>query len=360
MSSKHADNPSENAPVTGAAPGATSDAADTAAQPHDAFFRIVFGDPAHAAAELKSILPPHVAAHIDWDSLTPVHASMVSKELEQRHGDLLFQARLVAGQEAFVWLMFEHQSTVERWMSWRLAGMIFHFLGHWLEQHPDAHRLPAVLPVVLYHGQRRWRAPTSLLDLTDLSDAARRDLAPLLLSLGFLLDDLSAVQDEEIDARPLPAVPRLTLGILKHYGSRDVITFMAQHAEDVRALDATEHGRMWLGRLLSYIRFANPGMDWDTIRRLLASLLGREIEPIMLTFDEMVAQHFAEEVLERAHNRGVEKGQREVLLRLLGRRFGEPPEAIVDRVGSASAVDVDRWIDRIFDAASLDDVFAAS
>jgi hypothetical protein len=172
------------------------------------------------------------------------------------------------------------------------------------------------------------------------------------------------VQDAEIDARPLPAVPRLTLGVLKHYGSPDVITFMAQHAEDVRALDATEQGRVWLGRLLSYIRFANPGIDRETIYRLLASLLGREIERIMQTFDEMAAQHFADEVLERVHDRGVEKGvekgQREVLLRLLGQRFGELPEVVAERVGRASGDDVKRWLDRIVNAASLDDVFAAS
>jgi hypothetical protein len=156
------------------------------------------------------------------------------------------------------------------------------------------------------------------------------------------------------------------LGIIaEHWSERvqdapDVITFMAQHAEDVRALDATEQGRVWLGRLLSYIRFANPGIDRETIRHLLASLLGRGIEPIMQTFDEMAAQHFADEVLERIHDRAVEKGQRAVLLRQLGRRFGALPEAITERVARAGADELDRWADRILDAVSLDDVFAAS
>lgn len=79
MTRKPPDAPSENA--TDAAGAAAPPSPDAPAQPHDAFFRSIFGDPAHAAAVLQTILPPHVAAHIDWPSLQPVHASMVSKEL---------------------------------------------------------------------------------------------------------------------------------------------------------------------------------------------------------------------------------------------------------------------------------------
>lgn len=69
MPSKPPDDRSEN---EAAAPGVSMP--DAPAQPHDAFFRSIFGDPAHAAAVLQSILPPTAAAHIDWPSLQPVHA----------------------------------------------------------------------------------------------------------------------------------------------------------------------------------------------------------------------------------------------------------------------------------------------
>src|SRR5690606_12656817 len=135
-----------------------------------------------------SVMPPRVVAHIDWDTpLEPMHASVVSAGSKQRHGDLFFKARLVCGRDAFVWVLFEHQSTVQRWMPLRMSGMVQHFLDDWHRRNPGSRYLPAVLPVVLYHGPRPWRAPTSLLALTDLSEQARADLAPHLLSLDFVL-----------------------------------------------------------------------------------------------------------------------------------------------------------------------------
>ena len=369
MSRKPPDRTSENA--AGAAEGGV---AETPAQPHDAFFRSIFGNPGHAAAVLQSILPPAVAAHIDWPSLTPVHASMVSKELAQMHGDLLYKARLKDGREAFLWLLYEHQSRVERWMSWRMTEMVFDFLRHWLEGHPDAEYLPAILPVLLYQGTRPWRAPTSLLELTDLSDEARRDLAPHLLSFRFVLDDLCAARDSDIDARLMGPVPRLTLGIMKHYKSPEVLAFIAEHAADVRALNATEHGRLWLSYLMRYIDLVHPEVDRDSLMGLLTSLLGEEIEEIMLTFEEIVAERYGAEYLERVFERGrkagmekglekgMEKGlerQRALLLRQIGRRFGLLPEAITERVAHATADELERWGDRFLDVASLDELFAA-
>lgn len=330
---------------------------ETPAQPHDAFFRSIFGDPAHAAAVLQTILPPQVAAHIDWPSLQPVHASMVSKELAQLHGDLLFKARLRDGREAFLWLLFEHQSRVERWMSWRMTEMVFDFLRHWLDGHPDAEYLPAILTVLLYQGTRPWRAPTSLLELTDLSPEARRDLAPHLLSFSFVLDDLCAAEDKDIDARLMGPVPRLTLGLMKHYKSPEVMAFITQHADDVRTLYASEYGRLWLSRLLGYLRMVHSVVGRDALIRFLTALVGEEFEPTMLTFDELAAQILGPRDQAYGFEQAL-KRQRALLLRQLGQRFGAVPEAIAERVTRASADDLDRWGDRLLDAASLDELFA--
>ena len=60
--------------------------------PHDALFKTIFGQPEHAAAELQHILPGHIAARIDWSSLTPQPGTYVDEELADQHSDLLFSA----------------------------------------------------------------------------------------------------------------------------------------------------------------------------------------------------------------------------------------------------------------------------
>jgi hypothetical protein len=61
---------------------------------------------------------------------------------------------------------------------------------------------------------------------------------------------------------------------------------------------------------------------------------------------------------EDLRNEEFENGQREVLLRLLTERFGSLPAGITQRVGRASRSELERWVGRILEAASLDDVFA--
>ncbi len=359
MTSKSPDMPSEDS-----APDPPADTTDAGAAPaenlsiamhHDALFRYVFGDVAHAAAVLRMILPPEAARHIDWDSLQPVHASMVGDTGKQMHGDLVFKALLTDGRAAFLWLLFEHQSSIDHWMSWRMTGMTVNFLRGWRRKHPAARGLPGVLSVVLHHGTRPWSAPAALINLTDLTDEARADLASHLLSFRFFLHDLHTVPDEDLDTPLLSPLPRLALGSMKHCKSEQLPGFYLAHTDDVRQLLTTEHGRRGLFCIFHYTESVHPSLDRASIIRLLAPVVGPELEHTMLTYEQLVEQKASEKVFEKAFN----KGRQSDLLRLLTRRFGTLPEAVAARVASAGADDLDQWFDRLLDAASLDEIFAA-
>jgi hypothetical protein len=52
-------------------------------------------------------------------------------------------------------------------------------------------------------------------------------------------------------------------------------------------------------------------------------------------------------------------GQGEALLlqRLLARRFGPLPTAVIARIAAATVEEIETWGDRVLDAKSLDEVF---
>ena len=371
MTSKSPDMPSEDSspdPPADATDASAAGAASLAtAMHHDALFRYVFGEPAHAAAVLQVILPPEAARHIRWDSLQPVHASMVGDAGKQLHGDLMFKALLTDGRVAFLWLLFEHQSSIDHWMSWRMTGMTFDFLRDWRRKHPAARYLPGVLSVVLHHGRRPWSAPAALIELTDVTDEARADLASHLLSFRFFLHDLYTVPDEDLDTPLLDPLPRLALGSMKHCKSEQLDGFLLAHTDDVRQLLTSEHGRRGLFFIFDYTESVHPFHDRASLIRLLAPVVGPELEHTMLTYEELVEQKAFEkafekvsrQVSEKAFEKGVEKGRRADLLRLLTRRFGTLPDAVSARIESAGADDLDSWFDRLLDAASLDEIFTA-
>jgi hypothetical protein len=129
MSTRNPGDPSEDSPdeAAGGVPD-SSPAGASAAQPHDTLFRQIFGDPEQAAVVLRSILPPRVAAHIDWNTpFVAVHASMVGQGSEQLHGDLLYKIKLVDGRGTFVWVLFEQtrpstRGPSVRWRAWCSAS----------------------------------------------------------------------------------------------------------------------------------------------------------------------------------------------------------------------------------------------
>lgn len=81
--------------------------------PHDLFARYTFGHPERAAAELRAVLPAHVVSEVDWSSLRREPVSVVDPELRETESDLLFTARLHTGQSLLLYVLLEHQSSVD-------------------------------------------------------------------------------------------------------------------------------------------------------------------------------------------------------------------------------------------------------
>ena len=61
--------------------------------------------------------------------------------------------------------------------------------------------------------------------------------------------------------------------------------------------------------------------------------------------------------IEQGIERGIEKGEALVLQKLLTKRFGTLPRELVIAISAASAAQIDVWVDRVLDAASLEEVF---
>ncbi|MEZ6184581.1 MAG: Rpn family recombination-promoting nuclease/putative transposase [Planctomycetota bacterium] len=85
-------------------------------------------------------------------------------DLHERRADFLFKVPL-AGEDAYLLTLLEHQSRQDSTLAARLLVYAGRALDRHMREHPGAKRLPAVIPVVLYHGERAWTAPRELLEL---------------------------------------------------------------------------------------------------------------------------------------------------------------------------------------------------
>src|SRR5688500_5448255 len=180
--------------------------------PHDLFARYTFGHPERAAAELRAVLPPHVVSEVDWSSLRREPGSVVDPELRETESDLLFTARLRTGHPLLLYVLLEHQSTVDPWMALRMLRYVVRQVERWRQEHPESTRLPVIIPLVMYHGPDGvWTAPRRVEELFDLPGAeeARERWRGLVPRFEYLLDDLTAEREEALSTRPGPPLARL-------------------------------------------------------------------------------------------------------------------------------------------------------
>jgi predicted transposase/invertase (TIGR01784 family) len=324
--------------------------------PHDSFVKAVFSRPENAAGELKAVLPPALLAKLDLSSLEASPRSFVDERLTWRHSDLLLQARF-AGRPALLYVLLEHQSTPDPLLTVRLAVYMGRIWDEWLREHEgERARVPAVIPLVLYHGSAGWTVATELLhafDL-DLTETELEAVRPHLPNFRFVLDDLVRQTDGDLRRREAAVLGRLALLLLKHLRRvRDDAAAFAEAmqtvADLIRLLPPGQDRVMVLSYIMEVVDPADP--------EAVTAALGSAATPEVLE-DVMTA---AEKLRKEGEARGEAKGRlaarRSDVTRLLRARFpGQVSEQLEERVRSADDATLEAWFERGLSATTLDDV----
>jgi predicted transposase/invertase (TIGR01784 family) len=314
--------------------------------PHDALFKAAFSKLRHARGLLRSLVPEPLGRRIAWQTLRVESGIAVGDEdLEEQRMDLVYSVR-AGRQRVLIYVLAEHQSTVDPWMAFRLLCYLIAIWKTYRAQHPRAHKLPAILPVVVHHSPTGWTAPVAFEDLLDADAELLDAFGPYLLRFRFLLDDLSAQSDAELRART-----RMT-------GGGRVVILALKHGRDrvaVRIQALSPDGRSPAARdvLVMILRYTLETSQTKpaTLRALLARQVGRKEAENMLTT--------AERLRREGEARGAVKGKRESLLLQLRQRFGPIPAAARARIDEAGAAKLDQWFSRVLTASSLDEVLRA-
>lgn len=151
-----------------------------------------------------------MTARLDLGRLVPLPGTFVDEALRQRHTDILFTAPL-GGQDAYLYILMEHQSKIDRRMPYRMLRYITRIWDRFLDDNPETLELPPVIPLVVYNGRNQWSAPQRLEDLIGPGLDADAEYLP---RFSFLLEDLSAVDSDRLMERIVTPMPRVTLVLL--------------------------------------------------------------------------------------------------------------------------------------------------
>ena len=336
-------------------------------QPHDALFRLVFSDPDNAASELRSVLPPRLAAHIDLANLQPQPGTFVDPELRHLHTDLLF--RTTAGdRNAYLYLLVEHQRTSDPLMALRMMIYQTRIWEHHRTADPTTAStgpLPLIIPIVIYQGPRRWTAATDIADLIDADTELKADAGDLMPRVRYFLDDLTTIDDVALRARPLTPAARITFVVFtKAPGDADVTTWLGQWFDDFIHLTGLWNHERLLNAIFTYLLKTSTTPAEHLIR--FAGTLGPTAqEAAVTTAEQLHAKGFIEGRAEgreegQAEGRaeGQALGQASLLTDMLAVKFGTLDNDTHDRVAHATQEQITLRSSRLVQGVeTLDEVF---
>ncbi len=367
----------------------------TAATPdHDALYHRFFSDPAVVAQLLREFVAGPWLDGLDLDGIERLNTKFHADTGGRRESDLVWRIPRRDGGDAYVMLLLEFQSTPDPRMALRMlvyAGLLWQQLVREQRLLPDG-RLPPILPVVLYNGDPRWRAPVELRDLIGLPEAS-----PLWQWQPGLR--YHAIDEGDFSAGDLAGREGLPALLFRLENSPDPSGLVAL-ADDIAAWFARHPGfaaaRKVLVELLGAAMtpigpVARVPEELLEVRNMLVTRMEKWVEQKTIQMRQEIEQQVRQELRQElqqqvrqellqelqqqvqvqeqrlemqrqqrleAEQRGEAKGEATLLLRQLERRFGALPDWARDRVLAADTVAMEDWALRVLDAASLEEVLA--
>lgn len=103
---------------------------------------------------------------LDFDNCDTVDKSFISEHYKETESDIIYKLRL-KDKEIYIFILIEFQATVDRFMALRILNYMTNFYMDYLESHKKVKKLPALFPILLYNGEKKWTAPTNISELIE-------------------------------------------------------------------------------------------------------------------------------------------------------------------------------------------------
>mgnify|MGYP006440057585 FL=1 len=137
--------------------------------PHDKLFRALLDDPALARGLLVDHLPAAICAQLaPRPDITLEDGSFVDAELRGSQADRVLSAKLRDGRRALIYTLLEHKATPDPGTPLQLLRYMVRI---WEREAGGVasklRALPAIMPLVIYHGRAPWSVPTTLSGVLD-------------------------------------------------------------------------------------------------------------------------------------------------------------------------------------------------
>ena len=265
---------------------------------------------------LLEIIGEDLVESLDFSRVQSVNTTFIADNLREQESDLVFLLpfRDTDETEVMIYILVEHQSTVDSVMGFRMLSYMYHIWDHqrqqWIaEKVPKSQwRFRPIIPVVFYTGQSEWHPVISMETLMTVPEPLLRFVPRFeTLFLG-----IQAEPDANLLKTESPFGWLLT--VLKRADTQDpsvfvsVLETLGEHLGELRESEraAWVQAVYYLHLLVFHRRSVGERAD-------LERLVSEHREDLNLSQEEAtlmqtMAEHYLQQGIEQGKAQGIEQG----------------------------------------------------
>jgi predicted transposase YdaD len=322
---------------------------------HDGGYKQLFSFPTMVEDLLRGFVRGQWVEELDFGTLERRNGSYISDDLREREDDIIWRVKWQGADEwIYVYVLIEFQSEHDWFMGlrvWNYLSLLYQDLVRTGEV--GDRRLPPVLPMVVYRGEQKWRAPL------DVRGLIRRPPPGLL--------------------RYLPSLRYLLLEEVRMDG--DELQRMCNLAAEIFRIEMSPTLQASIPPFLSFLKWTTKaGAAQDSLKRAVKAWYSRAQKPAKIIGKDDAVDEMSPEEIEPMLSERIEKwsnelraegrtegrtegkaegraeGKAELFLSLFEMKFGAPSVDIRELITSAGEEEIQRLSARLLTAETADEV----
>jgi predicted transposase/invertase (TIGR01784 family) len=153
---------------------------------YDKFFKKMLENPENTRDLLKKVLPQQIKKRLDFSTVAVDPTEFVSNEFKEGYSDIVVKAKMKGRNGAKIptdiYFILEHKSDGNV----KVFIQILKYMCFIWEKDINAKKpLRVIIPIIFYHGKKKWKVPGSFAGQFDVDDEVKR----FLLDFRYILFD---------------------------------------------------------------------------------------------------------------------------------------------------------------------------
>ncbi|MEZ4732426.1 MAG: Rpn family recombination-promoting nuclease/putative transposase [Caldilineaceae bacterium] len=133
---------------------------------HDSGYKKLFSNRTIFQQLIETFITEAWVKELDFSQCETLDKSFITDHYKETESDLIYKIKL-RRKTVYIYVLLEFQSKVDRFMVLRVLFYILSFYMDYTANYKRIKKLPAIFPIVLYNGKRKWSAPTKISDLIE-------------------------------------------------------------------------------------------------------------------------------------------------------------------------------------------------